>query len=537
MQYYSCLFLRRMIDIEEKGRIMNKYDSFLNISGDLYSSPSVRMPDIKKVEELSRRIGINLSDEEVKEYRELMKTFVESFNAVENIPEPTLPVKYPRLPGYRPPVEENPLNAWYWKTNIEGVSEGILKGKSVAIKDNVAVYGVPMMGGSWVLEGYIPEFDATVVTRILDAGGVIKGKSICEDFCCFGMSFNGARGPVLNPYNNTHDAGGSSSGSAVLVANGEVDMAIGGDQGGSIRLPASCCGIVGLKPTYGLVPYTGAQSVELTIDHLGPMAKTVYDCALLLEAIAGYDNGLDPRQPANVSVEKYTEELASSDLTGFTIGILKEGFEHRDSDPRVNELILQCISKVKVAHTEIKDVSVPMHTYGVDLVSCIACVGGVDTIFRGGSNGSGRKGFYSTSMRDAVVRGVQSQPNELSPSVKLKWMVGEYMKHEYRGKYYGKAQNLARLLTAEFDKVFQDVDVIVMPTIPFPPKKIPKKDASISALLGGWRIYKCYLEFCIVWFSSLTENSKCRIRKSIDFAGRVIGRYSNVLNTIDKLCK
>src|SRR5215467_1887183 len=177
-------------------------------------------------------------------------------------------------------------------------------GKRIALKDSICLSGVPMMNGSTILEGYIPEIDATIVTRILDAGGTIAGKAHCEFFCLSGGSHTGAAGPVHNPRRMGHSAGGSSSGSAALVAAGEVDMAIGGDQGGSIRIPASFCGIYGMKPTHGLVPYTGIMPIELTLDHTGPMTASVASNALLLEILAGPD-GLDPRQ-INIRTDRYT---------------------------------------------------------------------------------------------------------------------------------------------------------------------------------------------------------------------------------------
>jgi amidase len=142
--------------------------------------------------------------------------------------------------------EENPHNAWYVKTAVEGASSGKLRGKTVVLKDNIMLAGVPMMNGSATLEGYMPEIDATVVQRVLDAGGTIVGKAHCEAFCLSGGSHTNATGPVHNPHKMGYSAGGSSSGSAVLVARGEVDMALGGDQGGSIRIPSSFCGTYGI---------------------------------------------------------------------------------------------------------------------------------------------------------------------------------------------------------------------------------------------------------------------------------------------------
>src|SRR5690606_34435932 len=147
------------------------------------------------------------------------------------------------------------------KVDIKGASGGKLAGKTVALKDNILLAGVPMMNGSSTLEGYIPEFDATIVTRMLDAGATIKGKAHCESFCISGGSHTNSTGLVHNPHKMGYSAGGSSSGSGVVVSLGEVDMAIGGDQGGSIRMPASFCGVYGMKPTWGLVPYTGIMPI------------------------------------------------------------------------------------------------------------------------------------------------------------------------------------------------------------------------------------------------------------------------------------
>ena len=178
------------------------------------------------------------------------------------------------------------------KTAIKGKPGGKLAGRRVALKDNICLAGVPMMVGAGFLDGSVPDLDATIVTRILDAGGEIAGKAVCEYYCVSGGSHTSSTGPVQNPRKHGHTTGGSSSGSAALVAAGEVPMAIGGDQAGSIRIPASYCGIVGMKPTFGLVPYSGIGPLEITIDTAGPMTANVADNALLLEVIAGPD-GLD----------------------------------------------------------------------------------------------------------------------------------------------------------------------------------------------------------------------------------------------------
>src|SRR5690349_7304388 len=281
---------------------------------------AVQVPTEQQLREVAAEVGLSLSDADVKSFIELMRPSVAAYNVVDAMPDNLPRVKYPRTPGYRPTGTENKHNAWYVKTTIEGASRGKLKGKTVVMKDNIMVAGVPMMNGAATLEGYVPDVDATVVTRVLDAGGTIVGKAHCENFCLSGGSHTNATGPVHNPHKMGYSAGGSSSGSAVLVALGEADMALGGDQGGSIRMPASFCGIYGMKPTHGLVPYTGIMPIEIYVDHTGPMTATVKDNALMLEVIAGPD-GYDPRQ-FEPKVHPYTELLGGG-ASGLRIGVVK----------------------------------------------------------------------------------------------------------------------------------------------------------------------------------------------------------------------
>src|SRR5437879_7049948 len=283
----------------------------------------LRKPPLDELGRIAKSYGLDASAEDLASFRNLMDGVLASYRRLDQFAEPTLPVKYPRDAGYRPPASENRLNAWYWKCSIKGAPSGTLAGKRVAIKDNVCVAGIPMMNGSNVLEGFVPDVDATIVTRILDAAGEIAGKAVCEHLCFSGGSHTSDTGPVLNPHNPKRSAGGSSSGSAALVVAREADMALGGDQGGSIRIPSSYCGAVGLKATYGLVPYTGVFPIELTLDHTGPIARSAADCALLLEAIAGPD-GLDPRQPSTVRTDPYTRAL-TGDARGLRVGIVREG--------------------------------------------------------------------------------------------------------------------------------------------------------------------------------------------------------------------
>src|SRR5438128_405281 len=275
---------------------------------------SAKLPTPEELKTVGRQLGMSLSDADVAFFLETMGGTVAAYHAIEAMADPMPLVKYPRTPGYRPEGAENKYNAWYYKSEVQGAPAGKLRGKRIALKDNVCLAGVPMMNGASTLEGYVPDVDATIVTRILDAGGTIVGKVHCEYFCFSGGSHTCAAGAVHNPRKMGYSAGGSSSGSGVVVATGEVDMAIGGDQGGSIRIPASFSGIYGMKGTHGLVPYTGVMPIEITLDHTGPMTRNVRDNALLLEVLAGAD-GLDPRQVGPV-VANYTESLNGTMLLG-----------------------------------------------------------------------------------------------------------------------------------------------------------------------------------------------------------------------------
>jgi amidase len=438
---------------------------------------AVKFPTTEDLARVAADLSLSLTAQDLESFRGLMANSIASYSRLDELTEPTLPVKYPRTPGVRPQPEENPFNAWYWRTEIKGASSGPLSGKTVAIKDNVCVAGVPMMNGCAVLEGYIPEIDATIVTRILDAGGTIMGKAVCENLCLSGGSHTSATGPVRNPHKETHAAGGSSSGSGALVAAKIVDMAIGGDQGGSIRMPSCWCGIYGHKPTYGLVPYTGAFPIELTLDHVGPMARTVADVALMLEVIAGPD-GLDPRQRAGLKPEVYTKALTGN-VRGLRLGIVSEGFGWpRLSEKDVDECVMQAAQKFTQLGAEVKTISIPWHRDGVHLFTPIAAEGSTMLMVLGNSMGTNWKGHYTTSLLDAYARGRLTRQDDLSETVKLFTMLGCYMQDQYHGRYYAKAQNLVRSLTAAYDAALRDCDLLVMPTLPLKATKIPPPNAS-----------------------------------------------------------
>jgi amidase len=436
----------------------------------------VKRPTLEQLHEIVAALHMSMSAREVGEYLDVLEGTMQAYDRIAGLPDYLPEVRYPRTPGMRPSAAENPLGAWAIKSEIKGAPYGPLAGKRVVLKDNICLAGVPMMNGSSTLEGYVPDVDASVAVRILDAGGTIVGKAHCEYFCFSGGSHTSAAGPVHNPYKMGYAAGGSSSGCAALVGAGEVEMAIGGDQGGSIRMPGSYSGCYGMKPTHGLVPYTGAMPIEATIDHLGPMTGTVADNALLLEAIAGPD-GLDPRQ-YNVRVDKYTAALGRG-AAGLRIGVLTEGFRHASCEPDVIQKVRQAAERLRGLGAAVEEISIPMHLDGLAIWTPIALEGQQAQMMHGNGMGFNWEGLYTTSLLDAHANW-RARANELSRTLKISMLAGEYFLRQYRGHFYAKAQNLSRLLRRTYDQAFARCDLLLMPTTPMKATPLPPADAPLA---------------------------------------------------------
>jgi amidase len=431
-------------------------------------------PSVADLRHAADQLGMKPSMLYLNAVQDIVAPLVAAYAALDAWPDDKPPVKYPRDGGRRPTAEENPYGAWYVKTSIKGAPSGKLAGRRVALKDNICLAGVPMMIGAGFLEGSVPDIDATIVTRILDAGGEIAGKAVCEYYCVSGGSHTSSTGPVHNPRKRGHTTGGSSSGSAALVAAGEVPMAIGGDQAGSIRIPASYCGIVGLKPTYGLVPYTGIGPLEMTIDVAGPMTATVADNALLLEVLAGRDD-LDSRQQ-NVVLASYTSALGG-DAKGLRIGVLKEGFGHRNSEPDVDAKVRAAAERFKSLGATVAEVSVPEHhTLGFPVWAAIrgdaACV----TLLEMNGFGINHDSFYPLSVMQAAMQW-RDHADEFADTLKIASIFSKYTLERYGGHYYGKAQNLRRRLRAAYDAALQAHDLLLLPTTVMKATPIPPAGA------------------------------------------------------------
>ena len=427
--------------------------------------PNVRPPTEAEIREAAAAHYIELTDEELAEFAAMIPETLAGYERIDAIPEPARERTHTdRDPGYRPDHEEDPLNAFVTNCRIEGASEGPLSGYDVAIKDNVAVAGVEMTCGSKLFEGYVPRHDATIVTRLLDAGATITGKTNMEDMAFSGSGELSATGAVLNPRSRDHIAGGSSSGSAAAVVSGDADVAIGGDQGGSIRIPAAWSGCVGHKPTHGLVPYTGVVGLGHSFDHVGPIATTVADCAQTLDVLAGKDP-LDPRQGAVTLPEEGYETALDRTPDEMTVGVVSEGFGHETSEPGVNETVRDALSAFEAQDATIEDVSIPVHTDGMPIWNAIVTEE-FAALVRSEGVGHYGNGFYDTAFADFFAKSRRTRANDYLSTVKLTLILGEYLSEHYHGHYYAKAKNLRRSLIGAYDEAFDEVDVLAMPTTP-----------------------------------------------------------------------
>jgi len=442
---------------------------------------AVLRPTPSQINSLGQRLGFNLSDRETQLFERMLEGFCQAYDVVDQLPDPLPEVKYPRTSGYQPEGGENPYNAWARKVRIQGRPGGMLAGKRVVLKDSICLAGVPMSVGAGFLQGYTPEADATVVTRVLDHGAEIVGKAVCEYLCSSGNSNTSWPRPVLNPHNPAYSAGGSSSGSAVLVASGEADISYGGDQGGSIRIPSAWCGIVGAKPTYGLIPYTGMFPIEWTIDHTGPITATVEDNALALAAVAGSD-GIDTRHAAPV-VGDYLSIMRQSPK-GLRIGVVREGFGTPESEQEVDAKVMAATAMLSKLGMDVRSISIPIHDLGRAIWTPVLVEGAMDLMMRNNGGGTNHAGLFLASASHAMARWRQ-QADEISVPLKVLMLAAEFFSQTYSGRFYGRSQNLIRRMRVEYDAALQEVDLLVMPTTPQRPTALPDANASIEDVWGS----------------------------------------------------
>jgi len=416
------------------------------------------LPDAAQMQRLAEEMGFHADAAELERIRACMGGLGAGYEALATLPEALPPAPAAARDWREPGPDENPLGAWYVCTDIRGAAEGPLAGKTVAVKDNIFVAGLPMMNGSDILEGFVPEFDATVVTRLLEAGASVRGKSVCEYLCVSGGSATASNGVVQNPVQRGRSAGGSSSGSSALVGAGAVDLALGCDQGGSVRIPSSLSGTCGMKATHGLVPYTGIMGMEASIDYCGPITRSVADNARMLEVLAGYD-GYDVRQQALVA-HRYSEGLDRG-VAGLKIGVVREGFGQALSDPQVDECVRAGAQRLEDLGALCEEVSIPQHLEGMAIWGAIIAEGVWSTLSHNGVS-LHQAGPFSPALWEKLD-GIEAKLAQMPLNLRVVLMLGKHLE-QYRQRFYARAKNHVPRLRKAYDDKLAHYDLLLMPT-------------------------------------------------------------------------
>jgi len=480
----------------------------------LFRPPAVRVPEQRHIKEIGNKLHLDVNQDEIANYTELAGEFLGSWNSVYFETTTGLRAEYSRrVTSFYPDSD----NIFYYKCKIDNKREGLLCDKSLGVKDTVFIAGLPLMNGSHLIEGFTPNEDATIVSRLLDAGIDIIGKTHCEDLCFSGASFTCARGPVNNSFIDGYNSCGSSSGSASGVAKGLIDIAIAGDQGGSIRLPSASNGVIGLKPTFGLIPYTNVMGLDYTLDHVGPIARRVEDICKFMQVTVGPDDydsryykylkysqfNSDAEDEEFKQLKKKKSEFEKSIKFGISkakvdfmkayelyqeiipnlkVGVLKEGFANLiESEAKMYKTSFDHLrhtlnSKHKI---EFNDVSCDAHiTAGV--IIFIFFVEGFYNFYENDFVSKSTFQKDSFELAKHVHASKQVNTKDISHSNKLFFILGEYIKEKYGSRFWAKANDIRIEVFKKYQKLFEEYDLIIMPTLKKLPSSLPKNDLGIK---------------------------------------------------------
>ena len=336
-----------------------------------------------------------------------------------------------------------------------------LAGVPIAIKDNLCTKGIRTTCSSRMLESFVPPYESTVTDRLWRSGAVLIGKTNLDEFAMGGSTETSAFGPTANPWNTEHVPGGSSGGSAAAVAAGECMASLGSDTGGSIRQPASFCGVVGLKPTYGRVSRYGLVAFASSLDQVGPFATSVSDAAELLQAIAGED----PRDSTclKAPVPDYRERLGRS-VSGLRIGVVRECFDQDGLDPQVKASVLAAADLLQSLGAELVDVSCPRFNDGIATYYVIAPSEASANLAR---YDGVKYGFRADDASSLAAMTARSRAEGFGSEVQRRILIGTYaLSAGYVDAYYRKAQQVRTLIRRDFETAFASVDVLLTPTAP-----------------------------------------------------------------------
>ncbi len=355
---------------------------------------------------------------------------------------------------------------------------GPLAGIPIGIKDNICTQGIPTTCASRILKNFIPPYDSTVTTRLAAAGTVTVGKTNLDEFAMGSSTENSAFQVTANPWDLARVPGGSSGGSAAAVAAQECAIALGSDTGGSIRQPASFCGVVGMKPTYGLVSRYGLVAFASSLDQIGPLTRSVEDAAILLEAIAGYD----PKDSTSLKVDipNYAAQLKPELAPGTKVGVIKETLGE-GIEPDVEQAFNDAVAQLKDMGAEVQEISCPRFRYGLPTYYIIAPSEASANLAR---YDGVRYGFRDESGEDLIEMYMKTRAEGFGPEVKRRIIIGTYaLSAGYYDAYYLKAQKVRTLIKQDFEKAFEQVDVLVSPTSPTTTFKAGAKSDPLSMYL------------------------------------------------------
>lgn len=342
----------------------------------------------------------------------------------------------------------------------KGEEIGLLAGIPIAVKDNMSTKGIPTTCASRILANFIPSYESTVTQKLRDQGAVIVGKTNLDEFAMGSSTENSGYQVTANPWDLERVPGGSSGGSAAAVSANECVVSLGSDTGGSIRQPASFCGVVGLKPTYGLVSRFGLVAYASSLDQIGPFAHTVEDTAILLSAIAGYD----PKDSTSLKVEipDYSQSF-TRDLQGLKVGVIKETYSD-GLDNIVAEKVNQAIKELEKLGAQVKEISCPRFRYGLPIYYIIAPSEASANLAR---YDGVKYGIRDESADNLLEMYTKTRAKGFGAEVKRRIMLGTYaLSAGYYDAYYLKAQKVRTLIKQDFDNAFHDVDVLICPTSP-----------------------------------------------------------------------
>ena len=355
--------------------------------------------------------------------------------------------------------------------------DGPLAGIPIAIKDNISTKGIATTCASKILTGYIPPYDAHVIEKLKEAGAIIIGKANMDEFAMGSSTETSFYGPTLNPWDTTRVPGGSSGGSAAAVAGGEAPLSLGSDTGGSVRCPASFCGVVGLKPTYGVISRYGLISYANSLEQIGPFATSVRDVATLFDVISGHD----PRDSTSVDRETNYSSALINDVKGLKIGVPEEYFAE-GTDKNVEKSVRDAINTLEELGATSVEIKMPHTKYALSAYYVIAMSEASSNLARF----DGMRYGLRTEDSDWHTTFSQVRAAGFGDEVKRRILLGTYaLSAGYHDKYYLKALKIRTLIKQDFERAFRDADVLIAPTMPYPAFKLGEKiDDPISLYLA-----------------------------------------------------